>query len=77
MDTNLTTQFATIQIDRARLTAQAERRWAARQAIAEQRVPHRPSRARRWAGGLVILAGQRLQGLPTPALPDLQPGTPA
>ncbi len=64
MNPNLTTSYAAIQSDRSRLAAQAERGWQAEQAAAP--APPRPMTmaARRWAGTLLILAGERLRGIP-------------
>ncbi len=64
MNPNLSTSYVAVQSDRSRLSAQAERGWQAEQAAAP--APPRPMTmaARRWAGTLLILAGERLRGIP-------------
>lgn len=61
---NLTTSYLTAQIERNRLTAQAERGWQADQAAALRARPHLIDIARRQAGRVLILTGERMQGAP-------------
>lgn len=63
MNPNLSTSYAAVQTDRSRLAAQAERGWRADQAAAES--PRLLTLvARRWAGSLLIIAGERVRGVP-------------
>jgi hypothetical protein len=72
MDPNLTTYYMAIKIESAWLPKQAERGWSLEQAITTQ-PPKREGMlaVRRWIGGLMVVIGQRLQGLPEPAIPSL------
>ncbi len=63
MNPNLSTHYVAIQTDRSRLSAQAERGWQAEQAAAESSRPA-ITVMRRWAGALLILAGEYLRGAP-------------
>ena len=63
MEPNLTAHYLGIVPDHARLSVQAERGWLVEQAVSTQ--PKRtPALAmRRWIGGVLIAAGQHLQGM--------------
>ena len=64
MEPNLTAHYLGIVPDRARLSRQAEHGWLVEQAVATQ--PKRPGAlaVRRWIGGMLIVTGQRMQGVP-------------
>ncbi len=64
MNPNLSTHYVAIQTDRSRLSAQAERGWQAEQAAATESSRSAITVMRRWAGALLILAGERLRGAP-------------
>ena len=61
MNTNLSTSYAAIQIDRTRLSAQAELGWEAERASARTR-RSAATVTRQWAGSVLVLAGERLRG---------------
>ncbi|MBA2468540.1 MAG: hypothetical protein H0V37_03975 [Chloroflexia bacterium] len=64
MNPNLSTSYVAVQSDRSRLSAQAERGWQADQAAVAESPRPMTMVARRWAGTLLILAGERLRGAP-------------
>lgn len=64
MNPNLSTSYVALQADRSRLPAQAERGWQAEQAAAPESSRSAITVMCRWAGSLLILAGERLQGTP-------------
>ncbi len=73
MDTNLTAHYLATETERARLPEQAARGWLIEQAVAAQQTSVGPTVVRRWIGGLMIVAGQRVQGLPEPTVTMLDP----
>ncbi len=62
METNLTTSYVAIQLERARLPAQAERGWLIDQAAAARPRQSWAMVTRRSLGAALILAGKHLQG---------------
>jgi hypothetical protein len=71
MDPNLTTHYLAIETERARLPQQAERGWLVEQARTMQAKRGRALAVRRRIGGLLVITGQRLQGLPESAISSL------
>jgi hypothetical protein len=73
MDTNLTAHYLAIETERARLPQLADRGWLAEQAAAMQQGSTGPTSVRRWIGGLMIVAGQRVQGVSETVMVTMEP----
>jgi hypothetical protein len=71
MDTNLTAHFMATQKARAQLDARAARGWNVEQALATRAHASGATGLRRVVGEALIRTGERLQGLPRPAIPAI------
>lgn len=63
MDFNLTAHYMALETSRSALPAKAERGW-----LVEQATAGHAGSARRHLGAMLVHAGERMQGLPRPAL---------
>lgn len=68
METNLTAHYLAIETERAWLPKQAERGWLIEQAVVTQQGHIGLTAVRRWIGGVLVVVGKRVQGVPEAAM---------
>jgi hypothetical protein len=73
METNLTAHYLAIETERARLPMQAERGWLIEQAATTQQGHVGSTALRRWIGGVMVMIGTRMRGMPEAAILTKEP----